>query len=57
LPSPPDCKYVIGPRREGGLLRIVAQPRGNRLEVAVIDDGVGLHVGVGSGPTAQQRAA
>jgi sensor histidine kinase YesM len=42
-------KHGLGPKRGGGLLRIVANLRNERLEVAVIDDGVGLRIGAGTG--------
>jgi signal transduction histidine kinase len=42
-------KHGLGPKREGGTLRIEASLRGEMLEVAVCDDGVGLQIGAGSG--------
>ena len=42
-------KHGIGPKREGGTLRIEASRQGDTLEVAVCDDGVGLQLGAGTG--------
>lgn len=44
-------KHGISPRREGGALRIAARLRSEdaRLEIEVLDDGVGLRQGAGSG--------
>lgn len=42
-------KHGLGPKGEGGTLRVEASLRGDLLEVAVCDDGVGLHLGAGSG--------
>jgi hypothetical protein len=42
-------KHGLGAKREGGCLRIEARERHGRLEVAVRDDGVGLHLGAGAG--------
>jgi len=42
-------KHGLGPKREGGTLRIEASLRGEMLEVAVCDDGVGLQLGAGTG--------
>jgi len=42
-------KHGLGPKSEGGTLRIEASLRGEMLEVAVSDDGVGLQLGAGTG--------
>jgi len=42
-------KHGLGPKREGGTLRIEARMQGETLEVAVCDDGVGLQLGAGTG--------
>jgi hypothetical protein len=42
-------KHGLGPRSEGGTLRIEANVQGETLEVAVCDDGVGLQLGAGTG--------
>jgi hypothetical protein len=42
-------KHGIGPKSQGGTLRIEASLQGEMLEVAVCDDGVGLHLGAGTG--------
>jgi hypothetical protein len=42
-------KHGIGPKGEGGTLRIEASVQGETLEVAVCDDGVGLQLGAGIG--------
>jgi sensor histidine kinase YesM len=42
-------KHGLGPRREGGTLRIEASVQGEMLEIAVCDDGVGLQLGAGTG--------
>jgi hypothetical protein len=42
-------KHGLGPKREGGTLRIEASLRDEMLEVAVCDDGVGLQLGAGTG--------
>ena len=42
-------KHGLGPKREGGTLRIEASRQGDMLEVAVCDDGVGLQLGAGTG--------
>jgi hypothetical protein len=42
-------KHGLGPKREGGTLRIEAKLKGEMLEVAVCDDGVGLQLGAGTG--------
>ena len=42
-------KHGLGPKREGGTLRIEASRNGDMLEVAVCDDGVGLQLGAGTG--------
>jgi hypothetical protein len=42
-------KHGLGPKRDGGTLRIEARQHQGRLEVAVHDDGVGLHLGAGAG--------
>jgi len=42
-------KHGLGPKREGGTLRIEAVLKGALLEVAVCDDGVGLQLGAGTG--------
>ena len=42
-------KHGVGPKREGGTVRIAAQERDGHLEVAVSDDGVGLRIGAGAG--------
>jgi len=42
-------KHGLGPKAEGGTLRIEASLQGETLEVAVCDDGVGLHLGAGTG--------
>ena len=42
-------KHGIGPKSEGGTLRIEASLRDDQLEVAVCDDGVGLRIGAGTG--------
>jgi signal transduction histidine kinase len=42
-------KHGLGPKREGGTLRIEASRNGDTLEVAVCDDGVGLQLGAGTG--------
>jgi sensor histidine kinase YesM len=42
-------KHGLGPKGEGGTLRIEASLQGELLEVAVCDDGVGLRLGAGTG--------
>jgi len=42
-------KHGLGPRSEGGMLRIEASLSGDMLEIAVSDDGLGLQLGAGSG--------
>lgn len=42
-------KHGLGPKREGGTLRIAARCIGGQLEVEVCDDGVGLKLGAGGG--------
>jgi Histidine kinase len=42
-------KHGLGPKGEGGTLRIEASLQGEVLEVAVCDDGVGLRLGAGTG--------
>ena len=42
-------KHGLGPKGEGGTLRIEASLQGEVLEVAVCDDGVGLRLGAGHG--------
>ena len=42
-------KHGLGPKREGGTLRIEAKMKGETVEVAVCDDGVGLQLGAGTG--------
>jgi two-component sensor histidine kinase len=42
-------KHGLGPKREGGTLRIEARRVDGQLEVAVLDDGVGLRLGSGHG--------
>jgi signal transduction histidine kinase len=42
-------KHGLGPKRDGGTLRIEARQVDGRIEVAVLDDGVGLRVGSGPG--------
>jgi hypothetical protein len=42
-------KHGLSPRREGGLLRIAARRDGSDVLVEVVDDGVGLRLGSGSG--------
>jgi hypothetical protein len=42
-------KHGLGPRREGGTLRIEAALQGELVEIAVCDDGVGLQLGGGTG--------
>jgi Histidine kinase len=42
-------KHGLGPKGEGGTLRIEASLLGEVLEVAVCDDGVGLRLGAGTG--------
>jgi sensor histidine kinase YesM len=42
-------KHGLGPRADGGTLRIEASAKGQMLEVAVSDDGVGLQLGAGTG--------
>jgi hypothetical protein len=42
-------KHGLGPKHKGGTLRIEASLRGEVLEVAVCDDGVGLQLGAGTG--------
>jgi LytS/YehU family sensor histidine kinase len=42
-------KHGVGPKRGGGVLRIAARTAGSRLECAVIDDGIGLRIGAGTG--------
>ena len=42
-------KHGLGPKREGGTLRIGARLSGGQLEVEVTDDGVGLTIGTGTG--------
>ena len=42
-------KHGLGPKREGGTLRISARRVSGRLEVEVGDDGVGLTIGAGTG--------
>lgn len=42
-------KHGLGPKSEGGTLRIEASLKGELLEVAVCDDGVGLQLGAGTG--------
>jgi signal transduction histidine kinase len=42
-------KHGLGPKPQGGTLRIVARDRDRSLEVEVSDDGVGLKIGAGTG--------
>jgi LytS/YehU family sensor histidine kinase len=42
-------KHGVGPKREGGTVRIGARAAGGRLRVEVVDDGVGLKLGAGAG--------
>jgi hypothetical protein len=42
-------KHGLGPKAEGGTLRIEASLQGETLEVVVCDDGVGLQLGAGTG--------
>jgi signal transduction histidine kinase len=42
-------KHGLGPKREGGRLHIAARAAGDRVEVEVRDDGVGLAIGAGRG--------
>jgi signal transduction histidine kinase len=42
-------KHGLGPKAEGGTLRVEASAKGQMLEVAVCDDGVGLRLGAGTG--------
>jgi sensor histidine kinase YesM len=42
-------KHGIGPKREGGTVRIGARAAQGRLHIEVSDDGVGLKLGVGTG--------
>jgi len=42
-------KHGLGPKSEGGTLRIEARLKGEMLEVVVCDDGVGLQLGAGTG--------
>jgi LytS/YehU family sensor histidine kinase len=42
-------KHGLGPKGEGGTVRIEATLKGEVLEVAVCDDGVGLRLGAGTG--------
>jgi signal transduction histidine kinase len=42
-------KHGLGPKREGGTLRIAARRNRGRVEIVVSDDGVGLKLGSGGG--------
>jgi signal transduction histidine kinase len=42
-------KHGIGPKREGGTVRIGARAAQGRLQIDVSDDGVGLRLGTGTG--------
>jgi signal transduction histidine kinase len=42
-------KHGVGPKRGGGRITVRARRTGDRLEIEVIDNGVGLPVGVGTG--------
>jgi signal transduction histidine kinase len=42
-------KHGLGPKAEGGTLRIEASRHGETLQIAVSDDGVGLQLGAGTG--------
>jgi two-component system LytT family sensor kinase len=42
-------KYAVSPSEQGGTIRIEGRARGNMLELAVADDGPGLHTGAAPG--------